>query len=130
MDAVASVGPALLNLVQEDDFVSPFPHRHVQIPGPSKTVRQVGELMVMGGEQAPGTQSVVDMLTDRPGNGHAVEGGGAAADFIKENQGSVGGMAENAGGFHHLDHESRGSAGNIIGGSEACEDPVHWSDAG
>jgi len=45
-----------------------------------------GQLVVVRGEEAPGSRHVVEVLGDRPGQGHAVVGAGAAADLVEDNE--------------------------------------------
>ncbi len=42
----------------------------------------------MGGEQGPAAGLVVKRLDGGPGDGEAIEGGGAAADFIEDDRAS------------------------------------------
>jgi hypothetical protein len=48
--------------------------------------RELGQLVVVGGEQRLGAVVLVQVLDDRPGQRQAVEGGGAAADLVEDHQ--------------------------------------------
>ncbi len=105
LNAVGFVRGAGENFVEEDDFLIPFTHRDVAIHDGFAGVGEVGEFVVMGGEERAAFDLVVQMLGDRPGDGEAVEGGCSASDFIENDQGFFGGVVEDEGGFRHLDHE-------------------------
>ena len=51
------------------------------------------------------------MFSNGPGDREAIKGGGAAADFIEQHQGSIAGMLKNIGGFSHFHHEGGLAAG-------------------
>src|ERR1700755_2117385 len=68
------------------------------------------------------------MFGRRPGDGQAVEGGSAAADFIEDDETSLCRLIEDGGGFYHLHHEGRAAAREIIGGADTREQPVNDPD--
>ena len=68
------------------------------------------------------------MFQRRPGNRKPVIGGGAAADFIEDDEGPVAGPVQDGGGLDHLDHEGRPAARQIVGGADATEHPVDDPD--
>lgn len=105
LDAVGFVGGTREDFVEEDDFLVPFADGDVAVDHGFAGVGEVGELVIVGGEERAAFDFVVQMLGDRPGDGESVEGGGAAADFIENDQGFFGGVVEDEGGFRHLDHE-------------------------
>ena len=63
--------------------------------------------MVVGGEEGLGLDAggVVEVFGDGPGDADAVEGGGAAADLVEDDEAFAGGVVEDVGGLLHLDHE-------------------------
>ena len=60
--------------------------------------------------------------------GEAVEGGGAASDFVHEDEGLVGGVVKDVGGFAHFDHEGGAVGGEVVGGADTGEDLVDGAD--
>ena len=86
LDAVAAVGGARHHLVQEHDLALPFldPHRGVEQARQRR--RERGQLVEMGGEQCAAAIRLVQMLDRRPGDREPVEGGGAAADLVEDDE--------------------------------------------
>ena len=91
---------------------------------------KVGEFVVVGGEEGFGFDGgfVVEVFGDGPGDADAVEGAGAAADFVEDDEAAGGGVVEDVGGFLHFDHEGAASAGEVVAGSDAGEDAVDESE--
>jgi len=52
-------------------------------------VGEFGEFVIVRGEKGAGASVFLQMFDDGPGNGKAVERGGAAADFVEEDRGST-----------------------------------------
>lgn len=77
LDAVGFVCCAGQDFVEEDDFLVPLTHRDVAIYHRCAGVGEVGELMVVGGEECAAFDLIVQMLSDRPGDGEPVEGCGS-----------------------------------------------------
>jgi len=71
---------------------------------------------------------VVQILGNGPGDGDTVEGGCPPADLVKDNQAAGGGVAQDIGGFGHLQHEGGLTAGQVVGGTDAGENPVGYAD--
>ena len=86
MDAVGFVGGAGEDLVEEDDLLVPLADGDVAVHDGFAGVGEVGELVVVGGEEGAAFHLVVEVLGDGPGDGEAVEGGGAAADLVEDDQ--------------------------------------------
>ena len=63
-----------------------------------------------------------------PGDREAVERCCAAADFVENNQGALGCLIENAGGFNHLDHEGGSPPRNVVGCSDPAEQAIDNAD--
>ena len=86
VDAVALVGAAGHDLVEEDDLALAFPDRDVGVAEPRLGLFELDQLVVVGGEEGAAADRVVDVLGDRPGQRDAVEGAGAAADLVEDDQ--------------------------------------------
>ncbi len=53
--------------------------------------------MIVGGEEGAGARVFLQMLDDSPGDGEAVKGGGAAADFVEQDEAGRRGVVEDGG---------------------------------
>ncbi len=115
--------------MEEDHRSAGLPDRHIEISGVRQPLGQLHQLVVVRREHSLAADPVVQMLGDRPGDGHAVISGGAAPDFIEQHQRSLGGAVQNRAGLAHLHHEGGLSARQIVGGPDACEQPVDRADA-
>ena len=82
----------------------------------------------MGGEDGAALDGVAEVFCDAPCDGEAVEGGGAAADFVEDDETASGGVVEDGGGFVHFDHERGLAAGEVVAGTDAGEDAVDEAD--
>ena len=128
MDAVALVGRPGDDLVQEHDLVLPLAHGHVEVLHAGKRFLQVGQLVVVRGEQRAAADVLVQVLDHRPGQRHAVVGARAAADLVEDHQAPRRGRVEDAGGLGHLDHERALPARQLVAGADAGEDAVGNAD--
>src|SRR5690606_8946510 len=86
LNAVALVRSAGEDLVKEDDFLIPFPNSDVVVGDGCLGVGEIGELVIVRGKKGAAADAIVQMLGDGPGDGQSVEGGGAAADFIEDDE--------------------------------------------
>ena len=87
LDAVALAGRAGDDAAQEDDVALPLAHRDRAVVDARLAARQVGQLVVVGGEQHQRPRrGIVQVLGHRPGDRDAVEGAGAAADLVEHDQ--------------------------------------------
>ena len=84
--------------------------------------------MIMGREEGPRLDLVVQKFGDAPRDCEAIEGGGAAADFIENHETALRGVVDDVRGFIHLDHEGRLPAGKIIVRADARENAIHQAD--
>ena len=82
----------------------------------------------MGGEQGAAAVDLVQMLDHGPGDREAVEGRGAAADLVEDDERAARRLVEDRGGLDHLDHEGRAAARQIVGGADPAEQPVDDAD--
>ena len=129
-DAVAFAGGAGFDVVEEDDVLSLFECGEVHVDCRCVGFRQAGQLEIVGGEEAEGFVFLQQVFGDGVREGEAVEGGGAASDFVHEDEGLVGGVVEDVGGFAHFDHEGGAVGGEVVGCADAGEDLVDGSDLG
>lgn len=130
LDAVGFICSTGEDFVEKDNFFVPFTHSNVAIDDSIAGVGEVGEFMVMGGEEGAAFDLVVQMLGDCPRDGETVESCGSAADLIENDQRFFGGMIEYESGFRHLDHEGRLTTRKIIGCADAAEDSIRKADGG
>src|SRR5664279_6325115 len=84
LNSVALVSRAFVNFSQEDYPATALFHRHMQILHTAKTVGQLGQLVVMGGEEGLGAGVSVDVLDGCPRNGEPVVGRSTASDFVEQ----------------------------------------------
>ena len=88
-----------------------------------------GQLVVMRGEErAAAILGIVQVLDHRPGDGEAVEGRGAAADLVEDDERARAGLVQDRGGLDHLHHEGGAAAREIVGGADAGEERVDHAD--
>src|SRR5262249_18313674 len=83
----------------------------VGVAEPGLCLLELDELVVVRCEERAAAHGVVQVLGDRPGERDAVEGAGAAADLIEDDQAARGGVVEDVRGLGHLDHERALPAG-------------------
>ena len=66
----------------------------------------------------------MQLLDDRLGDCHAVEGAGASPDLIQDHQAARGGQAHDRCRFDHFDHERAAPRGNVVVGANARENAI------
>ena len=118
------------HLVQKDDVALPFLDPHGVAGERRELRRERRQLVVVGGEQGAAAIDLVQMLERRPGDREPVEGRGAAADLVEDDQRARPRLVQDRRGLDHLDHEGRAAAGQIVGGADPAEQPVDDADAG
>ena len=130
MDAVGAVGGARRHLVQEHDIALPFLDPHGMGRERRQPRGQRRQLVIMRGEQRAAAVDLVQMLDRRPGDREPVEGRGAAADLVEDDQRARARLVEDRRRLDHLDHEGRAAAREIVGRADAAEQPVDDADMG
>ena len=115
--------------MQEDQRLAVLGDFQMHVGDPSESLRQRGQLEVMGGEQGEGADAGGQVLGAGARQRQAVVGAGAAADLIHQHQAAGGGVVEDVGGFGHFHHEGGASRGQLVGGADAGENAVHRADA-
>ena len=128
VDAVALVGAAGDDPVQEDDLALALADRDVGVAQPGLGLLELDELVVVRGEEGAAADRVVQVLGDRPGERDAVEGAGAAADLVEDHQAARRRVVEDVRRLGHLDHERALAAAQLVAGADAGEDPVDDAD--
>lgn len=132
MDAVRAVSGAGDDLADEDDLVVVFADGDGVVFEAREGSLEFGDFVVVRGEEGFGALEgvLVEEFYDGPGDGESVVGAGTAADFVEDDQGFIGSVIEDVGGFVHFDHEGGVTASEFIGGADAREDAVDDADVG
>ena len=124
LDPVGPVRSPLFQSPQEDDIVARLSYRDVQVPHGRELIAQLGELVVVRCADPLRADAFVQVLGDRPRDGHPVVGGGAAPDLVEEHEAPLGGPMDDRRGLAHLDHEGGLAARQVVRGAHAGEDAV------
>ena len=132
LNAVALVCAALDDLSQENDIVAFFFYGDAVIVHAGQFSFQLCQFMVVSGKQRLGPQKsrVADVLHHCPGNGQAVEGAGASANLVQNEQAVGRGVAQNVSHLGHLHHERTLAGRQVVGRTYPGKDPVHNADLG
>ena len=93
-------------------------------------IPELGELVVMGGEDGFRPNPLVEVLRHRPCDGHPVVGRGSPTDLVQEDQARFRGAVDDGGRLVHLHHEGGLTPGQGVGGPDPREDPVADREAG
>ena len=91
--------------------------------------RQRGQLEIVSGEQGEGAHFTGQMPGTGPGQGQTVERARATADLVHQHQARRRRIVEDIGGLGHFHHEGGTPPGQVVGGTDTGEDPVHQADA-
>ena len=99
----------------------------MEVHHPLLGVGEVGEFVVVRREEGlhPQFRAPGDVFHDGPGERQPVVGGRSPADFVEEDQALPGGVVEDVGGLLHLRQEGGAAPGQVVGGADPGEDPVH-----
>ena len=126
LDAVAAVRSPRHHLAQEDDLILPFAHQQMRIGDSRQRVGQVGELVVVRGEERlrPRLRARGEVLGHGPGDAEAIEGRRAPADLVEHDEAARRRGVEDARGLLHLHHERRLPARDVVGRADAGVDAV------
>ena len=117
-------------MVEEDDVLSLLKRGKVHVDCRCVGFGQAGQLEIVGGKEAEGFVFLQQMFGNGLRKGEAVESRSAATDFVHKDEGLVGGVVEDVGGFAHFDHEGGAVGGEVVGGADAGEDLVDGADLG
>ena len=113
--------------MQEDDAVLPLADCHAVAADGVDLIGQLGQLVVVRGEQAAAAQPGHQMLDRRPCNRQSVKRGRTAPDFVEDHERMARPLIQDSRGFDHLDHEGRATPRQIIGGPDPAEQAVDWA---
>src|SRR5439155_22286374 len=132
VDAITAVGGARDHLVQEDDALALLADLHPEIRKPRQAVCQRGELVIVRGEECQGLQlrSIMKVLEDGLRDADPVIGARAPTDLIEDQQAAWSGMGQDVRRLHHLHHEGRQSAGQLVVRADSSEDAIADPDDG
>ena len=113
LDTEAVIGGARHDFSQENHLIAPLFHRDIVVFHIGQLFFQSGKLMVVGGKQGFGPQffGVGSIFQHCLGDGHTVISGGAAANFVQNQQTAGSGMLQNGSHLRHLHHKG-GLAGS------------------
>jgi len=100
--------------MHEDNAVMVFDGIEVYVFQLLELLAQSGEFKVMRGKQGERFILAQHLFQNGGGECEAVEGGGAAADFIHQHQAALICLIEDGSGFRHLYHKGRAAGGEVV----------------
>ena len=130
LNAVALVGGAGQDLAQEEELpVLPL-GADIIVAHTGDRPLERGELVVVRGEHrlCAELSRVGAVFEHRAGDGHAVVGGRAAPDLVKDEQGIGGRVLQYGCDLAHLNHERRCAARKVVARADAREHAVADAD--
>ncbi len=71
----------------------------------------------------------MEIFDGGPGDGETVVGGGAAANFVQQDERARSCGVQNRGRLRHLDPKRGAAAGEIVAGPDASKDAVDYAEA-
>ena len=110
-------------------MVVPFTDGDIEIQDPSAGALEVGEFVVVGGEEGAAGDLVVEVFGNAPRNREAIKGGSAASDLIQNHKATRSRIVEDVRRFVHLDHEGGLTASEIVTCADTCKNAVREADA-
>ena len=130
MNAVRPVGASRYESVKEYDVVTHFPHGHVVIACVVQFFGELGEFVIVRGEDCLRAHMTVQVLGDCPRYGDAVIGGRATSYLVQEDKAARRRTVENGADLTHF-HQERGLAPpQVVTGTNPREYPVHHTNGG
>ena len=128
MDPVTLVRAARYDFAQKNDLFIPFAHGDVEIRYPFSFRGELGQLVVMGREERPRPDFVVEEFGYAPSDGKSIESGRAAANLVEDHEAALARVVNDVRGLVHLDHEGRLAARKIVARSDSGKNTVHQAD--
>ena len=102
-------------LSEEDDILTDFLYRNMEVAHPRIYCLQVVKFMVMSGKQCLCPVTVLmNVLNNGTGNGHSVICGSSPSDFIEQDERARRQVMKDHGSLQHLYHEGGFSPRNIV----------------
>ncbi len=129
-NAIAAVGLARSDSVEEDDAIACFFYTDAEIADAIELTGKFCQFVIVSGEECLCTGGGGNVFDHRPGEGQSVVGRRTAANFIENDEAVRGGGVQDDGSFGHFHHESGTAARKIIGGADAGEDAVDEGQGG
>ena len=129
MDTERVLGTAALQLAQEDDTIVNFFHTHIVVLDAPEVLLHLVEFVVVGGEECARLclGMLVQVLHNRPRDGNAIAGGGAATEFVEEHQRAGRDVVQDIRCLGHFHHERGFAERNVIGSTHTGENLVNES---
>ena len=93
--------------MQKENVVVVFADGDVHGEHARNAAFQCGQLVVVSGKEGAqvAASPLCKVFHHGPGQGHAVIGAGAPANFVQNHKAAAGGLTQNAGRFHHFHHK-------------------------
>ncbi len=111
--------------MQEDQFTIVFARLQAEIIDVFQALIQLRQFVVMGGEQGAAADGIMQVFGACPGDGQAVPGRGATADFIENDKGALGCLGQDGCGFDHLHHEGRTALGQVVASADTRKQAIN-----
>ena len=105
VNAIAFVGSAGEDFVEEDDFVLPFAYGNVAVFDVGEELGEFCYFVVVSCEECSAFEVCCDVLGDCPGESESVVGACSASDFVEYDERFFCGVVDYICGFRHFDHE-------------------------
>ena len=118
------------DVVEEDDVLSLFERGEVHVDCRCMGFGQFGQLEIVSGKEAEGFVFLQQVFGNSLCKGEAVKSRSAATDFVHKDEGLLGGVVEDVGGFAHFDHEGRAVGSEVVGCADTGKDLVDGPDLG
>mmetsp|Transcript_11407 Transcript_11407/g.23002 ORF Transcript_11407/g.23002 Transcript_11407/m.23002 type:complete len:371 (-) Transcript_11407:782-1894(-) len=128
VDAKSLVARAILHTVEHRHRGVLDVRRDVTVDHRAVALRQLSELMEVGGEERTAAHLGDNVLGDGPREAEAVIGGSASAQLVDDHEGALGGTLEDGGRLEHLRHERRDATRLAITGAHARQDAISDGD--
>jgi len=123
VNAVAAIGSSGHDAIDEDDVITPFADRHMEVRDAVRRLRKLRQFVIVGREEGA-TADRRHAFRDGPRETQSIQRARTATELIKDDEASIGRVMENVGRLGHLDHEGRVTRVQFVGRADSCEDPV------